>query len=183
MHHFILRFAEVPHPSAAKRLHFNFSPLTFFFCSTEKEKAVFSFAVIWNFTIDDGLEVELDNMMTSFRWSPPICPNCDSVQLDSIDSVRLLACLALLGVVQMTRHCSNLASAVHKTLCRRRLHCQASRIFSTAVAFSPRTRVACHTIFKGSFLNLASFPRFDSDNTCIPFYLAARFFAAAGSSL
>jgi hypothetical protein len=42
-------------------------------------------------------------MMTSFRWFPPICPNSDSVQLDSIDSVRLLACLALLGVVQMTR--------------------------------------------------------------------------------
>jgi hypothetical protein len=43
--------------------------------------------------------------------------------IHSIDSLRLLACLPLFGVVvQMTRHCSNLASAVHKTLCRRRLH-------------------------------------------------------------
>jgi hypothetical protein len=42
-------------------------------------------------------------MMTSFRWWPPLCPNTDSVQLHSIDSLRLLACLALLGVVQMTR--------------------------------------------------------------------------------
>jgi hypothetical protein len=62
-----------------------------------------SFAVTWNFTIDDGLEVELDKMMTSFCWWPPLCHNTDSVQLHSIDSLRLLACLALLGVVQITR--------------------------------------------------------------------------------
>jgi hypothetical protein len=124
-------------------------------------------------------------MMTSFRWSPPLCPNTDSVQLHSIDSLRLLACLALLGVVQMTRHCSNLASAVHKTLCRRRLHCHASRSFSTAVAFSPRSRVACHTISKASFLIAASFPRFDSHTSCTQFYLAACcfFFTAARSPM
>jgi hypothetical protein len=47
------------------------------------------------------------------------------VQFHSIDSLRLLACLPLVGVVvQMTRHCSNLASAVHKTLCRRRFQCK-----------------------------------------------------------
>jgi hypothetical protein len=115
-------------------------------------------------------------MMTSFRWWPPLCPNTDSVQLHSIDSLRLLACLALLGVVQMTRHCSNLASAVHKTLCRRRLHCHASRSFSTAVAFSPRSRVACHTIFKASLLIVASCPRFYSLTSCTQFYLAASCF-------
>jgi hypothetical protein len=135
-----------------------------------------SFAVTWNFTINDGLEVELDKMMTSFRWWPPLCHSTDSVQLHSIDSLRLLACLALLGVVQMTRHCSNLASAVHKTLCRRRLHCHASRSFSTAVAFSPRSRVACHTIFKASFLIVASCPRFYSPTSYTQFYLAASCF-------
>jgi hypothetical protein len=74
-------------------------------------------AVTWNFTIDDGLELELDNMMTSFvRSAPPsLCPYTDSVQLHSIDSLPLLACLPLLGVVvQMTHHWSNLASAVYK---------------------------------------------------------------------
>jgi hypothetical protein len=176
MHNSILRFADVQHPPAATRLPSNFSP-PFFFVRRERDrtrdKEFSSFAVTWNLTIDDGLEVELDKMMTSFRWWPPLCPNTDSVQLHSIDSLRLLACLALLGVVQMTRHCSNLASAVHKTLCRRRLHCHASRSFSTAVAFSPRSRVACHTIFKASFLIVASFPRFDCDTSCTQFYFAA----------
>jgi hypothetical protein len=68
-----------------------------------RDKRFNSFAVTSNFTIDDELEVELDKMMTSFRWWPPLCHNTDSVQLHSTDSLRLLACLALLGVVQMTR--------------------------------------------------------------------------------
>jgi hypothetical protein len=99
----------------------------------------------WNFTIDDGLELELDNMMTSFvRSAPPsLCPYTDSVQLHSIDSLPLLACLPLLGVVvQMTRHCPNLASAVHKTLCRRRLHCQSQFLHGA------RLLVASPMIFK-----------------------------------
>jgi hypothetical protein len=104
MHNSILRFADVQHPPAATRLPSNFSePMFFFETERTRDKEFSSFAVTWNFTIDDGLEVELDKMMTSFRWSPPLCPNTDSVQLHSIDSLRLLACLALLGVVQMTR--------------------------------------------------------------------------------
>jgi hypothetical protein len=80
--------------------------------------------------MDDGLQLELDYVMTSFvprrRFAPTPTPSSNT---------RLIlfhcspACLPLLGVVgQMTRHCSNLASAVHKTLCRRRLHCQAQFI-------------------------------------------------------
>jgi hypothetical protein len=173
MHNSILRSADVQHPPAATRLSSNFSPPLFFERDRTRDENFSSFTVTSNFTIDDELDVELDKMMTSFRWWPPLCPNTDSVQLHSIDSLRLLACLALLGVVQMTRHCSNLASAVHKTLCRRRFHCHASRSFSTAVAFSPRSRVACHTIFKASFLIVASIPRFDSHASYTQFYLAS----------
>jgi hypothetical protein len=102
MHNSILPFADVQQlllqpdslPSSLAR-----SLLT----EITRDEEFSSFAVTWNFTIDDGLEVELDKMMTSFRWWPPLCHNTDSVQLHSTDSLRLLACLALLGVVQMTR--------------------------------------------------------------------------------
>jgi hypothetical protein len=52
-------------------------------------------AVTWNFTIDEGLELELDNMMTSFvgrrrRFAPTPTP---PVTLDAFSSnARLLAC-------------------------------------------------------------------------------------------
>jgi hypothetical protein len=68
----------------------------------------------------------------------------------------------------MTRHCSNLASAVHKTLCRRRLHCQSQ--FLDGRLLATLSRRIPHDI--QSLLILASFPRFDSDTSCTQFYLA-----------
>jgi hypothetical protein len=46
--------------------------------------------VTWNLTIHDGLELELDKMMTSVGAAA--VPQNDFVQLHSIDSLRLLAC-------------------------------------------------------------------------------------------
>jgi hypothetical protein len=61
-------------------------------------------------------------MMTSFGAATLPQHRLRAVTLDSFSSTdRSLACLPLLGVVEMTRHCSNLASALHKILCRRRL--------------------------------------------------------------
>jgi hypothetical protein len=125
-----------------------------------------SLAVTWNFTIDDGLELELDNMMTSFvrrrRFAPTPTPS---------SYTRLIlfhcspACLPLLGVVvQMTRHCSNLASAVHKQLFAD-ADFIASRSFSTALAFSQRICRKPHDI--QSLPILASFPRFHSDTSSV----------------
>jgi hypothetical protein len=68
----------------------------------------------------------------------------------------------------MTRHCSNLASAVHKTLCRRRLHSQSQFLDDRLLATLSR-RIP-HDI--QSLLIVASFPRFDSHTSCTQFYLA-----------
>jgi hypothetical protein len=53
-----------------------------------------SLAVTWNLTIDDGLELELDNVMTSFvrrrrRFAPTPTP---SSYTRLISTARLLAC-------------------------------------------------------------------------------------------
>jgi hypothetical protein len=124
-------------------------------------------AVTWNFTIDDGLELELDNMMTSFVRSPPLCPYTDSVQLHSIDSLPLLACL----LAASRRRRSNDTSLLELGFGRsQELFADAdfiaSRSFSTALAFlATLSRRMPHDI--QSLPILASFPRFHSDTSSV----------------
>jgi hypothetical protein len=102
--HSCIRFADVQHPTAATRLASKFCTQKLFF---------FYSSVTSNLTIHDGLELEFDKMMTSFGAAALPRHRLRSLTLHSFSSTArlltcLLACLPLLGVVEMTRHCSNL---------------------------------------------------------------------------
>jgi hypothetical protein len=86
----------------------------------------FFFVNLFDIELDDrdGLELELDKKMTSLGAAAlPQHRLRSSVTLDLFSSTaRLLACRISASSTRHVTSCSNLASAVHKTLSRRRLH-------------------------------------------------------------
>jgi hypothetical protein len=88
-------------------------------------------------TILHGLELELDNMMTSIVRRRRFAPTPTPSRYTTIDSLPLLACLPLLGVVgQITRHCPNFGFVSSQATLFADADFIASRSFSTALAFS-----------------------------------------------
>jgi hypothetical protein len=131
--------------------------------------------VTLNLTIDDGLELEVDKKMTSLGAAA--LPNTDYVhQLHSIDSLRLLACLRAVSRRRRQRQVtgySNFASAVPKTLFRRRLHSHSQFLHGGRLLATLSHRLV--TFF---LKPLHSSVAFSCDISCTRFYLAASFTAA-----
>jgi hypothetical protein len=107
--HKSIRFADVQHPLAPTPLRSQFSPqISFFFFH--------HFSVTWNFTIDDGLELEIDKMVTSFGAAALPQHRLRAVRLDSFSATQrhqfwctqiYLAASFTAARSPLSLHCSN----------------------------------------------------------------------------
>jgi hypothetical protein len=137
----------------------------------------FHFSILSDIELDDrdGHELELDKKLTALGVAAlPQHRLRSSVTLDLFSSsARLIACRISASSTRHVTSCSNLASAVHKTLSRRRLHSLSQFLDggSCLATLSQHLLTFCSQIF---FFSVAS----NYDNSCTRFYLAASFIAA-----